>query len=152
MTYTIKEVAAKTKLSIYTLRFYDKQGLLPFVARNSSGYRAFTDGDLNLLHTICCLKETGMKIKDIRQYIDYVMLGPASVVQRRELLENHRRAVVAQQAKIAESLAEIDYKLNIYTTPEAQKILAMEQAFAGAEKVANHLPNPYLSVQSGHSE
>ncbi len=46
------------------------------VARNSSGYRAFTDGDLSLIHTISCLKNTGMTIKDIRRYIDYVMQGP----------------------------------------------------------------------------
>ena len=65
MTYSIKEVAEKTNLSIYTLRFYDKQGLLPFVSRNASGYRTFTEGDLHLLKTICCLKETGMKIADI---------------------------------------------------------------------------------------
>ena len=65
MSYSIKEVSQKVGLSIYTLRFYDKQGLLPFVARNDAGYREFTDGDLNLIHTICCLKETGMKISDI---------------------------------------------------------------------------------------
>lgn len=65
MTYTIKEVADKVGLSAYTLRFYDKQGLLPFVSRNESGYRAFTDGDLHLLHTIICLKNTGMAISAI---------------------------------------------------------------------------------------
>ncbi|MCG0673647.1 transcription regulator [Lactiplantibacillus plantarum] len=75
MTYTIKEVADKVGLSAYTLRFYDKQGLLPFVSRNESGYRAFTDGDLHLLHTIICLKNTGMAISAIRQYISYVMAG-----------------------------------------------------------------------------
>ncbi len=68
MTYTIKEVAQKVGLSIYTLRFYDKQGLLPFVMRNTAGYRTFTDSDLSIIHTICCLKNTDMKISDIRQY------------------------------------------------------------------------------------
>ncbi|HBO47779.1 MULTISPECIES: MerR family transcriptional regulator [Pediococcus] len=147
MTYTIKEVAAKVNLSIYTLRFYDKQGLLPFVARNAAGYREFTVGDLNLLKTICCLKNTGMKIKDIRKYIDYVMAGPASVKQRRELLPKHRQEVVAQQKKIEQNLAEVDYKINMYTAPDAEKSVSNEIALAIADKVANHLPNPYEMLQ-----
>lgn len=83
MTYTIKEAAEQSGLSVYTLRFYDKAGLLPFVARNPAGYRVFTDGDLNLLHTIQCLKNTGMKINDIRTYITLVMQGVGSVDSRR---------------------------------------------------------------------
>ncbi|MFD0896599.1 MerR family transcriptional regulator [Loigolactobacillus binensis] len=148
MTYTIKEVAAKVGLSVYTLRFYDKQGLLPFVVRDQAGYRAFTEGDLNLLRTICCLKNTGMKIKAIRQYIDYVMAGPASVAQRRTLLRQHRQAVVAQQQQIAQNLAEIDYKLGLYSAPNAAGVVAQELAFAVAEKQANHLANPYQNTQA----
>lgn len=143
MTYKIKEVAAKTNLSIYTLRFYDKQGLLPFVARNKSGYREFTEGDLNLLQTICCLKNTGMKIKNIRQYIEYVMAGPTTVELRLKLLTDHRLEVVAQQQKIQQNLAEVDYKINMYAAPNAETSVARELAFATAEKKANHLPNPY---------
>lgn len=141
MTYTIKEVSEKTEISIYTLRFYDKQGLLPFVARNASGYRAFTDGDLSLIHTISCLKNTGMKIKDIRQYIDYVMQGPATIKQRETLLLAHREMVEEQQRKIAENLQEIDYKLNIYQSPDAVATITKEQKFVQAEKIANQLPN-----------
>ena len=44
-TYTIKEVAEKFDLTISTIRFYDKKGLLPFVAKNDSGYREFTESD-----------------------------------------------------------------------------------------------------------
>ena len=119
MTYSIKEVAQKTGLSIYTFRFYDQQGLLPFVHRNAAGYRAFTEGDLRLIHTICCLKNTGMKITDIRQYIDYVMAGTATIEQRRVLLTAHRQMVVAKQHQIEVSLQEIDYKLATYSAPDA---------------------------------
>jgi DNA-binding transcriptional MerR regulator len=75
MTYTIKEVSEIFDLSIYTLRYYDKQGLLPFVSKNASGYREFTESDLGFIYTICCLKNTGMPLKDIRTYIDYCMQG-----------------------------------------------------------------------------
>ncbi|MFC6180623.1 MerR family transcriptional regulator [Lactiplantibacillus daowaiensis] len=143
MTYSIKAVADKTGLSIYTLRFYDKQGLLPFVSRNAAGYRVFTDGDLHLLHTICCLKDTGMKIADIRQYIAYVMQGPTTIPQRQHLLSTHRQAILDQQAKIMQNLQEVDFKLNLYRQPNAQALVTAELAVAQAEKRANGLPNPF---------
>lgn len=94
MTYSIKEVSKIFNLSIYTLRYYDKQGLLPFVSKNQSGYREFTESDLNLIHTICCLKNTGMSLKQIRTYIDYCMEGPVSIEARKQLLLDHRAAVL----------------------------------------------------------
>lgn len=143
MTYSIKTVAEKTHLSIYTLRFYDKQGLLPFVSRNQSGYREFTDADLQLLHTITCLKNTGMKIADIRTYIEAVMAGPSTISTRQKLLAAHRDAILAEQQKILANLKEIDFKLNIYNAPNATQIITAERQYAKAEKSANQLPDPY---------
>lgn len=67
-TYTIKDVAEKFNLTISTIRYYDKKGLLPFVEKNTSGYREFTNSDLSMIHTICCLKIQGcrsMKLNNI---------------------------------------------------------------------------------------
>ena len=147
MTYTIKEAAEQSVLSVYTLRFYDKAGLLPFVARNPAGYRVFTDGDLNLLHTIQCLKNTGMKINDIRTYITLVMQGVGSVDSRRVLLQAHRQAVVEQQARIAQSLQEVDYKLQMYAAPDAEAQVQAELNLAEAEKRALGLPDPYQQAE-----
>lgn len=146
MTYTIKSVAELTGLSIYTLRFYDKQGLLPFVSRNQSGYREFTDADLQLLHTITCLKNTGMKIADIRDYITAVMTGPSTIAARQKLLTAHRQAIVAEQQKIQANLKEIDFKLNIYNSPNAEQVITAERQYAKAEKRANDLPDPYPAL------
>ena len=143
MTYTIKEVAHKVGLSAYTLRFYDKQGLLPFVSRDQSGYRAFTDGDLHLLHTIICLKNTGMTISNIRQYIGYVMAGPESIAKRRQLLTDHRHAILDQQARIMTNLQEVDYKLALYNNPDASKLVLAELAQAKSEKRASGLADPF---------
>lgn len=146
MTYTIKEAAEKTGLSIYTLRFYDKSGLLPFVARNTSGYREFTDGDLQLLHTICCLKNTDMKIADIRTYITYVMQGPETVKQRQALLAKHREKVVAKQAQLTQNLQEIDYKLNMYSAPDAVARVKDELRLAKADKLLAGLADPFQAT------
>ena len=67
MTYAIGEIAEKMNLSIHTLRYYDKEGLLLFVQRTENGRRVFSDRDIILLSTIECLKATGMPLKDIRQ-------------------------------------------------------------------------------------
>lgn len=143
MTYSIKEVAEKTGLSIYTLRYYDKQGLLPFVSRNEAGYREFTDSDLNFIHTICCLKNTDMKIKDIKKYIGYCMQGAASIDDRKQLLLKHRQEVLAKQRLLADNLKEIDYKLNVYTDPNSQAIIDREVAYVQDEKAKNHLGDPF---------
>lgn len=149
MTYTIKEVSEKVGLSIYTLRYYDKEGLLPFVARNEAGYREFTDGDLNIIHTICCLKNTDMKISKIRQYIGDVMAGPDSIEDRQQLLHDHREKILEQQRILSENLKEIDYKLDIYDAPNAGDIISRELQFAEAEKRANALVDPYIKTVPG---
>ena len=74
-TYTIGQAAERAGLSADTLRYYDKQGLLPFVARAENGYRVFTEEDFAWLDTIACLKGTGMELKDIRTFIRWCMQG-----------------------------------------------------------------------------
>lgn len=143
MTYTIKEVADQLGLSVYTLRFYDKQGLLPFVSRNRSGYREFTTGDLRLLHTIICLKNTGMPIRTIRDYVNAVMQGPSSIPLRQDLLQRHRQTILAEQAKIMANLKEIDFKLGLYNDPAAEQLVHEELQVAKSEKQALGLPDPF---------
>ena len=69
MPYTIGQMAEKLGVAPSTLRYYDKEGLLPFVERTAGGIRIFSDGDLETLKIINCLKDTGMQIKDIRNFI-----------------------------------------------------------------------------------
>ena len=65
--YTIGQVSEMFDLPITTLRYYDKEGLLPFVARSSGGIRQFRESDIEWLRVIGCMKKAGMSIKDIRQ-------------------------------------------------------------------------------------
>ena len=71
MIYTVGEAAAKIGVNPSTLRYYDKEGLLPFVERSGGGIRMFKETDLEWLSTIECLKKTGMPIKEIKQFIDW---------------------------------------------------------------------------------
>lgn len=75
MIYTVGEMAQKLGVSASTLRYYDKEGLLPFVERSSGGIRMFRETDFEWLQVIRCMKKAGMSIKDIRQYIELSMQG-----------------------------------------------------------------------------
>ena len=67
MVYTVGDAAKMLNVAPSTLRYYDKEGLLPFVERSEGGIRMFKDSDLDWLKLIECLKRTGMPIKGIRQ-------------------------------------------------------------------------------------
>ena len=67
MGFTIKQVAEKLDLTAYTLRYYEKEGLLPFVERDSNGNRIFNDHDIEWIMLICCLRATGMSVGEIKQ-------------------------------------------------------------------------------------
>lgn len=125
MTYSIGEVAKKLNLSTSTLRYYDKEGLLPFVERNNSGIRTFTDDDLKLLYIIECLKNTGMPIKDIKVFIDWCMLGDSTLNERYNMFIERKKIVEEQMASLQKTLDTITYKCWYYKT-------ALE---AGTEKI-----------------
>lgn len=112
--YSIKEVADILGLPASTIRYYDKQGLLPFVERSDSGYRRFSENDLELLRIIECLKKTNMPIKDIRQFTAWLQQGDASIEQRQQMFLERRRAVVEQIEQLQETLKVIDDKCWYY--------------------------------------
>ena len=139
MTYTIKDVAKIFGLSIYTIRFYDKEGLLPFISRNKSGNREFTDSDLNLFKVICCLKNSGMQIKDIKKYIDLCIEGTRTIDLRKKLLVQHREEVVKQIEHLSEMLDVIDFKIEMYESPNAVEIINAQRRKAYDERCENNL-------------
>lgn len=139
MTYTVKDVAKILGLSIYTIRFYDKEGLLPFVSRNKSGIREFTESDLALFKMICCLKNAGMQLKDIRKYVDLCMEGPDTIELRRTLLAEHRKEIIKQIASLHENLKIVDFKIEMYEAPNAVAIINEQRRKAYEEKRENNL-------------
>ncbi|MEA4912589.1 MAG: MerR family transcriptional regulator [Oscillospiraceae bacterium] len=116
MSYTIKEAAELMNVTPVTLRYYDKQGLLPFMERKKSGYRVFSENDIQLLHVIECLKKTGMPIKDIRQFTDWLRQGDSTLRERYAMFLERKRAVEAQMAELENTLDFIDYKCRYYET------------------------------------
>ncbi|WFR58948.1 MerR family transcriptional regulator [Anaerocolumna sp. AGMB13025] len=123
--YTINEVAEICNISPYTLRFYDKEGLLPFVSRNRSGNRQFSDTDLNVIKLICCLKNTGMQIKDIKKYVDLVMQGAETSAQRKQIMIEHRKMVLNQIEDLKKNLNIIELKIALYDKEDASSFASI---------------------------
>lgn len=85
MEYTIGQAAKILELSTSTLRYYDKEGLLPYVNRTSGNTRMFTDQGIECLRIIACLKKTGLQLKDIRQFFSLCQAGDSTISKRYEL-------------------------------------------------------------------
>lgn len=120
MTYSIKEVAERTRLAPHTLRYYEKEGLLPFVERTESGVRRFSENDLEWLGLICCLKSTGMPIKQIKEFVELSMQGDETLKIRCEMLVAHKKAVKDEIRMMEQHLEKVTHKIEYFTQKYAQ--------------------------------
>lgn len=111
---TIGEVARSAGISIDTLRFYDRTGLLGDLPRNTSGHRIFDEAALGLLDVVIRLRRTAMPVEEIRAFVDLVR-ADGEVGPRIALLNEHRARVVKQLQQLKRDLAVIDWKITAYT-------------------------------------
>ena len=116
MLYTVGEMAKKLGVAPSTLRYYDQEGLLPFVERSSGGIRVFKDSDYEWLQVIGCLKKTGMQLKDIKLFIEMAMQGDETIEPRLALITKQKAAVQVQIAELEETLRTLEFKEWYYTT------------------------------------
>lgn len=116
MRYTIGEVAKKMNIPASTLRYYDKNGLLPFVDRDQNGQRSFKDNDLNFLEVITCMKKCGMTIKEIRHFIELCMQGDGTLDERYNLLSQEEQSVKKQIQELQKQLDFLHYKMWYFKT------------------------------------
>jgi DNA-binding transcriptional MerR regulator len=128
MLYTIGEMAKKLKIAPSTLRYYDKEGLLPFVERSSTGIRVFKDENLEWLLIIDCLKKAGMPIKDIKAFIECVQQGDATIAQRLKMLLEQREAVKERLARLRDTLDILNYKCWYYETAQTAGTTSVPKA------------------------
>jgi DNA-binding transcriptional MerR regulator len=116
MVYTIGEMAKRLNVAASTLRYYDKEGLLPFVQRTSSGIRMFRDEDMPMMNIIECLKQTGMPIKDIKTFVDHCAVGDDSIEDRYRIIQEQRQSVLQQMQELQDNLDMLEYKEFYYRT------------------------------------
>ena len=112
--YTMKEACAQTGLSYETLKFYCNQGLIPNVRRDEQNRRVFSESDIAWIRSLECLKNCGMGIREMQEYISLCLEGQSSIPRRKEILERKRRELEQELSRIRESIAYIDRKQNFY--------------------------------------
>jgi DNA-binding transcriptional MerR regulator len=112
---TIAEAARRTGVSVHTLRYYERAGLVvTSVDRNAAGRRRYRKLDLDWIKICTKLRATGMPIRTIRRYAELVSAGRGNEEERLALLEAHRAEVVARIAELTENLRLIDHKVDVY--------------------------------------
>lgn len=104
MNYTIAQAAKKMNLTIYTLGYYDREGLLSNVERDKSCNRIFTKDSMEMLALISCLKSTGMPIKEIKKFIDWQNEGNNTLHDRNDMFLKHKEDVLNRRFKKASSI------------------------------------------------
>lgn len=124
MIYTVGEMAKLLGVTASTLRYYDKEGLLPFVERSSGGIRMFQESDIEWLQVIGCMKKAGMSIKDIRNYIEMALQGDDTIDLRLSLFQHQRKVLQKQMEELQHTMEMVDYKCWYYET--AQKAGTVE--------------------------
>lgn len=119
MVYTVGEMAKLLGVAPSTLRYYDKEGLLPFVERSSGGIQMFQESDFEWLRIIGCMKKAGMSIKEIRQYIELALQGNDTIELRLQMFQ-HQKAVLQEQLKeLQHTIEMVNYKCWYYETAKA---------------------------------
>lgn len=113
-TYRIGELAALSGRSVHTVRWYEAQGLMPGVARDSGGRRVYHPRHLGWLELMDRLRRTGMSIAEMREYTALVQEGKGTLTRRRAQLAQHKERVKAHIAELRMSAKLIDRKLKFY--------------------------------------
>lgn len=114
-------MADRTGVSIDTLRYYEREGLLANVARAESGHRRYSNDDVLWVEVLRCLRDTGMTIDQLRHYCDLGAQGDHTEAERRAMLLDHRARVERQIADRHAALELIDHKLSFYAD-ESEKV------------------------------
>ena len=113
--YSVQEAAERTGLTTYTLRYYEREGLLaPIPRATSSGHRRYSEEDLRLLHFLKRMRETGMPIRQMKRYVALILAGDSTLEERRQMLIAHRDMVRKDIAKLQTHLTAIEEKIDSY--------------------------------------
>lgn len=120
--FSMKEVCEEVGMSYQTLKFYCNEGLVPNVKRDKNNYRVFDDRNIAWLKGLQYLRRCGMSIKDMKQYLHYCLQGPATIPQRKEMLNQTKKELLNKIDDINECIHYINDKQSFYDDVLSGKI------------------------------
>lgn len=133
---TIQQVATQTGLSVHTLRYYERNGLLEPVSRAANGHRRYSADDLARIELLNRLRTTGMPIRQMQRLALSMRENPSAIGDRRAILEAHEREVQHRIQELSQNLAVIQKKIRHYQELEARE--EDEQAHLRARSIEEH--------------
>lgn len=112
--YSMKQACEKTNLTYDTLKFYCNEGLVPNVKRDKNNYRTFNDKDIAWINSLSCLKNCGMSISEMKEYLALCLKGKDSIPDRKVILDNKLKELEHKKEEIEDSIKYINWKHKFY--------------------------------------
>ncbi|WP_054940595.1 MerR family transcriptional regulator [Paenibacillus ihuae] len=122
MTYSIKEASERVGCPAHTIRFYEKEGLLPYIKRDKHGNRLFEQEHLDWIRLMTCFRATGMKLSLLKQMVELALDGDTTIPQRKAILNHYKEDLLRRQSELAEAVDAVNNKLAIYEDIESGRI------------------------------
>ena len=129
--YSMKQACQKTGLTYDTLKFYCNEGLVPNVKRAANNYRIFDDDDLAWINSLSCLKNCGMSIQDMKDFLELCLAGESTIPKRMEILNDKLVAIQSEIKRLRGSIDYIKRKQNFY-----QNVLDGKEPYRSNLKIA----------------
>jgi MerR family transcriptional regulator, aldehyde-responsive regulator len=130
----IAEVSEKFGLSVDTLRYYERVGLIPPVNRNEGGFRDYSELDLRRVDFIKCMRGAGLPVEVLIEYVALVQKGDKTIEARKEILVEQRDLVAGRLEEMQKTLDRLNYKIEVYEKALLKKekeIVQVEELMAG---------------------
>ena len=112
--YSMKEACALTDMTYENLKFYCNEGLVPNVKRDSRNYRVFDEHDIKWIQSLNCLKNCGMSITEMKEYLALCLKGESTIPERKVILAEKRAALLRTIVQLQDAVAYIDWKQGFY--------------------------------------
>lgn len=112
--YSMKEACAMTNMTYENLKFYCNEGLVPNVKRDHRNYRVFDEHDIKWIQSLNCLKNCGMSIAEMKEYLALCLEGERSIPERKVILAKKKEALLQSITQLQEAVAYIEWKQSFY--------------------------------------
>ncbi|MBJ9989399.1 MerR family transcriptional regulator [Paenibacillus sp. S28] len=114
MNFSIKEVSERLGIPPHTIRYYEKEGLLPNIQRDPNGNRMFEQKDVDWIDIMMRLRATGMSVVTVRKMVDLTVKGDVTIPERKAILEKHKLELQRKQVELDRANEVVNKKLLIY--------------------------------------
>ena len=128
---TIKEVCEKYGITPDTLRYYERVGVIPTVARTKGGIRDYSEEDIRWVENAICMRSAGLPVEMLIEYVRLYREGDSTYQERRDLLTKAREEIAAQLAKYQATMDRLNYKISRYDEAIRTGVLTWDKDMNG---------------------